>query len=91
MPVYVVTYDLRKQGQDYESLLAELRRLGGHRALASFWLLNVDNTAQEVKDHLFNGYMDKNDLIWVSELTKKNTYMAMAGTNEWLKNNPPER
>lgn len=90
MTTFVVTYDLIKR-KDYQSLWDALGSLGAHRALESFWLVNVDNTAKELHDHL-KQYVDGDDRLWVSELTKKHWFSnAKAGTNEWLKNNPPAR
>ncbi|MBE7734630.1 CRISPR-associated protein Cas2 [Devosia faecipullorum] len=89
MATYVFTYDLIKR-KDYPKLWEELERLGAHRALNSFWLINVDNTAKELHDHL-REFVDSDDLTWVSELTKNHGYTAKKGTNAWLKENPPER
>lgn len=90
MTTFVLTYDLIKR-KDYQTLWDELKRLGAHRALNSFWLLNLNNTAKETHDH-FKQYVDSDDRLWVSELTKTNYYSnAMSGTNNWLKNNPPAR
>lgn len=88
MAIYVLSYDLNKE-KDYETLYDELKRLDGHRALNSFWLLNLENTAKEVRDH-FKRYMDDDDALWVSELT--NNYAskrAKKGTKDWLTANPP--
>ncbi|MEQ9170008.1 MAG: hypothetical protein RLO05_05765 [Rhodospirillales bacterium] len=93
MTDYVVTYDLRKETgtEGYKELWDELKRLDGHRTLDSVWLVNVNNTAKELHDHL-KAFMDGNDRLWVSELTKKHHYSnARGGTNEWLANNPPDR
>ena len=90
MTTFVVTYDLIKR-KDYPKLWEELERLDGHRALESFWLLNLENTAREIVEHL-QQFVDADDRIWVSELTKKYAFTnAKKGTNEWLKNNPPAR
>ncbi len=72
MSTFVFTYDLIKR-KDYPKLWEELERLGAHRALNSFWLINVDNTAKELHDHL-RAYVDSDDLTWVSELTKQQLY-----------------
>jgi len=89
MTTYVFTYDLIKR-KDYPKLWDELERLGAHRALNSFWLINVNNTAKELHDHL-KGFVDEDDRTWVSELTKKYSYFAKKGTKDWLSSNPPDR
>jgi hypothetical protein len=90
MTTYVLTYDLIKR-KDYQTLWDELERLEAHRALASFWLVNFNGTARDAVDH-FGRYIDNDDKLWVSELTSKRSFTkANAGTNDWLKNNPPAR
>lgn len=90
MTTFVVTYDLIKR-KDYQTLWDELKRLGAHRALESFWLVSVSNTGKELLEHL-KQYVDNDDRLWVSELTRSHWYTkAKGGTNEWLKANPPAR
>lgn len=90
MTTYTVSYDLIKR-KDYPTLWEELERLGAHRALESFWLVAVNNTASELRDHL-EAFVDEDDRIWVSELTKNQAFTkALVGTNAWLKANPPAR
>ncbi|TIN80717.1 CRISPR-associated protein Cas2 [Mesorhizobium sp.] len=93
MTTYVLTYDLNKEetSDDYKPLIDELKRLKAHRYQFSAWLINLNNTAKEAHDH-FKGLMDKNDALWVSELTKTSHYSgAKAGTTKWLEDNPPAR
>lgn len=90
MTSYTVSYDLMKQ-KDYQKLWDELARLGAHRTQDSYWLVNVDNTAQELHDHL-KSFVDADDRVWVSELTRNHHYAnALKGTNDWIKSNPPSR
>jgi CRISPR-associated endonuclease Cas2 len=90
MTTYTISYDLIKR-KDYQSLWDELERLGAHRTQASYWLVAVTNTAKELHDHL-KEFVDADDRIWVSELTKNHYYSnAIGGTNDWLKKNSPAR
>ena len=90
MTTYTVSYDLIKK-KDYQLLWDELERLGAHRTQESYWLIAVNNTAQELHNHL-KSFIDADDRIWVSELTKNYWYSnAKAGTNDWLKRNSPAR
>jgi CRISPR-associated endonuclease Cas2 len=87
---YTVSYDLIKR-KDYQSLWDELSRLGAHRTQASYWLVNVSNTAKELLGHL-KKFVDSDDKIWVSELTRNYDFAnANLGTNDWLSKNPPSR
>lgn len=90
MTTFTVSYDLIKR-KDYQTLWDELARLGAHRTQASYWLVNVSNSAKELHDHL-KSFADGDDRIWVSELTKNHWYAnALAGTNDWIAKNPPSR
>lgn len=90
MTTFVLTYDLIKR-KDYPKLWEELERLSAHRAMDSFWLISLNNKAREVHDH-FKQFVDNDDRLWVSEITKNHWYSnANAGTNAWLKANVPAR
>jgi hypothetical protein len=91
MTVYLVSYDLRNESgsQDYEPLWAELKRLEACHTQDSVWLVSVTNTAKELHDH-FKKFVDSDDRLMTAQITKNNHYSnARAGTNEWLKQNPP--
>lgn len=93
MSIYLVSYDLvnENSSHDYKPLYKRLKELNAHRVLYSQWLANLNNTPAEVRDH-FKSFMDKDDRIWVTK-TRKGEYTfsnAMGGTNDWLKENPPE-
>ena len=60
MALYFLSYDLRNS-RNYETLYAELSRLGGKRALASLWFLDHNNTtASALRDH-FKQFIDHDD------------------------------
>jgi hypothetical protein len=92
--VYLVSYDLVNESrsvESYEPLWDEMKRLGAHRTNYSLWLVNLTNTAEQVLAHL-RQFVDKDDRIWVAQLTSLHTYCnAIAGTNAWLKGNPLDR
>lgn len=87
MPLYVVSYDLRKR-KDYQTLWDELERLGGHKPLLSVYLLNVDAaSASALRDHLAK-FIDDDDQILVVEFSKKPAHQkANQGTNKWISDN----
>jgi hypothetical protein len=71
------------------SLWDELDRLGGHKALESFYLITLKNTATQVRDHL-KGFVDEDDMLMVIEFFKKPAFIkARAGTNKWSETNFP--
>jgi len=84
MPLYAVSYDLNKQ-KNYPKLWAEFDRLGGHKALESFYLVDVTSaTAQVLRDHL-RQFIDEDDSLIVVPFDKRpSTYRTKQGTKEWL-------
>jgi hypothetical protein len=92
MPVFEFTYDLVKPAGefDYEPLWNELKRLDAHRTQYSAWLINLNNTAREVVEH-FKQFVHNDDRLMAVRLRPGDYWYvnAMAGTNEWLKRNPP--
>ncbi len=90
MTVYVLSFDMN-QSAGHARLHEELERRGAHRALKSLWLLEVENTAPEVRDY-FKRYLGTNEGLWVSELTSQYAFKnAEIGSNTWLQSNPPAR
>ena len=94
MPIYVVSYDLKlgHGSHDYDDLYGAFEKLASHKVLYSVYLVSTTSTAQQLKEYL-SQYMDEKDRIWVSRLPPKShtdyAYLAMAGTNDWLKKHPP--
>jgi hypothetical protein len=54
MALYLISYDLLNHAQfgEYESLIAEIRRLGGQKALYSQWAMRRTETSVQLRDHL---------------------------------------
>ena len=62
---YLISYDLRNPGQNYEKLIEAIKVLGGRSVLKSQWCLRHNNTsAKRLRDH-FWGFMDPNDRLLV--------------------------
>lgn len=62
---YMISYDLLKPGQDYQTLYDELERFNAVRILDSQWILDHNNTnAVDLRDH-FRGFIDSNDRLMV--------------------------
>lgn len=93
MPPFIVTYDLVKEesSADYKPLIDDLKSRGAHKYQLSCWLVNIDATAAAVYDH-YNKMIDDNDKLLVAELTRNHKQAGnFKGTNDWIKNNPPNR
>jgi hypothetical protein len=62
---YAISYDLNKQGQDYQTLYDALKRLGATRMLYSEWVAIHNNSSSEkLRDWLWT-FMDRNDRLLV--------------------------
>lgn len=86
MANFVIGYDLIKL-KDYPKLWAEMERLGAHKAMRDFYLVNLDNTPTEVKDHL-KQFVDEDDRVFVVEFTKEPKFTkALKGTKGWISDN----
>ena len=69
---YVISYDLRNPGQDYQTLYDALAAIGAKRVLQSQWCARRNNTtAKGLRDH-FRQYMDSNDRILVTSIDSAN-------------------
>jgi hypothetical protein len=93
MPVFALAYDLineRSGTHDYQPLWDELKRLGAHRTQLSLWLINLNNTPEEVVNH-FRQFVDNDDRVFASRMRPNEYHYANAtpGTNNWLANNKP--
>ncbi len=61
---FLITYDLRKPGQDYQPLWDALGGLGAVRLLESVWYVSGNYTSLQLRDYLWK-FMDANDLLLV--------------------------
>ncbi|WP_122709525.1 hypothetical protein [Pseudomonas viridiflava] len=87
---FTVSYDFISI-KNYKLLIDELERLGAHRSQDSFWLVACNNTAKGLHDYL-RKFMDGDDKLWVSELTRNHHYtQANSGKNAWIAQNPLAR
>jgi len=90
MAVFVISYDLNAPGQNYRALIDELKAVTHCHPMKSFWLVDVDQTAVEVRDALLS-YMDANDRLAVIEFAPSAdwaTYLSL-GHNRWIKARRP--
>jgi hypothetical protein len=68
MAAHVITYDLRKPGQDYSALFEAIKRLGGWwHCLESIWIVQTGLTTAQVRDAL-TPRIDANDGLVVLAL-----------------------
>ncbi len=84
MAVFVVAYDLNKPRQNYEALLAELRRIDSFHAQKSLWFVDVPQTRFQLRNALAT-YLDSNDTLWVHRIFAGQwASWEMPGAAAWL-------
>ncbi|AWN35212.1 SinR [Methylobacterium radiodurans] len=86
MALFVISYDLHNQ-RDYPRIWQRLEELGAAKLLESLWLLDINNSTTEVRDHL-KSYIDQDDSLAVIELKQGSmwaTVRAMPNGINWLK------
>ena len=91
MAYFVVNYDL-KEGQDYKPIIDALESLGGVRALESFWLIDLNNTTLEAKNH-FATYLPtpaKDKLMVVQFSERPRFTRAFTAAVDWIKEHFPD-
>jgi len=90
MPLYVISYDLRK-ARNYEPLLKVLRDWKCARVLASVWLGELRGPAVAIRD-LLGAHIDGDDGLIVLELKPNFDWAVLrpqqAGAN-WMKLKSP--
>lgn len=69
MSAYIVSYDLIKQGQNYECIIKKLEAYSNHWHMQqSVWIVVSDQTATQIRDSL-KKCLDSNDKLFVGKLS----------------------
>ena len=68
--IYLISYDLNKPGQDYQTLFSAIEQIsnGYTRCLKSVWLINTNLNADQIVQKLLR-YIDENDRLLVAKVT----------------------
>ncbi|WP_269584773.1 CRISPR-associated protein Cas2 [Roseibium sp. Sym1] len=83
MAYFAVSYQLNNS-KDYPTLWDEMKRLNAHKVMRSFFFLDLNNTASEVRDHL-QGFIDDDDAVMVVPFDQRPYHhRAYQGTNNWI-------
>lgn len=91
MAVFMLSYDLRQPGRNYQALHNELKRLDSVRILESVWLLDVPQTASQLRDAVAS-YLDRNDGVLVVEITSSAMWAyinPIGSSGAWLQRKRP--
>jgi hypothetical protein len=81
----IITYDLRKPGQDYEDLISAIKKYYQWAKITeSSWLINTDDSCVMIRDNL-NQYLDSNDRIFVGNLSGEAAWRNVICGSDGLK------
>jgi hypothetical protein len=83
MACFAVKYQLN-EAKDYPPLWEEMTRLGGHKVLRSFYFLDLNTTAEILRNHLKNFIDDDDAVVVVPFSSRPFTRKAFQGTQAWI-------
>lgn len=85
---YLIGYDLNKSGQDYTTLISEIKKLGTWwHCLDSTFIIKSSSSAVEIRNHLIK-FIDSNDKMLVVYLNGEAAWTGFSiECSNWLKNN----
>lgn len=63
----IVSYDLSKPEKDYERLFQYLRSFSWVKPLKSFWVLETEKSASQVRDEI-KIYVDLDDKVFIADI-----------------------
>lgn len=88
MKSYLIGYDLNKSGQDYSTLIEQIKKLGNWwHCLDSTWIIKSNSTAKDIRNHL-KKYIDGNDELLVARLSGEAAWTGFDDNcSKWLKEN----
>ena len=87
MKTYLIGYDLMKQGQDYDALVEEIKKIGDWwHCLDSTWIVKTNLDSQQIRDRLIPK-IDNNDRLLVVRLKQEAAWVGFKKEcSDWLKN-----
>jgi len=84
MSVYVINYDLKAPGRDYQPLYDAIKTFKWCHILESCWLIDTNKPASEIRD-ILKSKVDGNDEIFVARLGHEWATNFSDQATEWLK------
>ena len=88
MPNQLISYDLRRPGQDYSELFAAIKSIGNWwHCLDSTWIVRTTLPSTEVRKRL-TAHVDANDKVLVTALAGDWASLSLDKQgNDWLRQN----
>jgi hypothetical protein len=85
MACYIISYDLRKPGRNYDSLYAAIKSYGTWAHInESVWAVVTAEKAVQVRDKLLT-HIDTNDRLFVIKSGTEAAWRNPICKNQWLK------
>lgn len=83
----LVIYDLCAPGRNYDKLYESIKSYPKWAHITeSTWFIKTDESCSSIRNKLMN-CLDKNDRLFVAELTGEAAWNNILCSNEYLKNN----
>jgi hypothetical protein len=87
MPAYLISYDLRKPGRNYEALYSAIKAYGTWAHIhESVWAIVTEEPATTIRDGLLI-HMDEDDRLLVLKSGVEAAWRGIICKSEWLKQN----
>ena len=85
---YLISYDLRNPGQNYEALLKKIKSSSGWARLGdSAYIIISEDSAVNIRDYLMT-VLDNNDKIFVGVINAPAAWRGLGDeVSQWLSNN----
>ena len=89
MATYMIGYDLNRPGQDYSTLIDDIKSIGSPwwHHLESTWLVVTSKSEVQIRDQLKHR-LDRNDELLVAKLSGDAAWIGFSDEgSKWLKDN----
>ena len=84
MSIYAVSYDLRQPIRNYDDLYDAIRKYTHCHMMESYWYVDSDNSATEIRDNLTQ-QIDDDDQLMVHKVVKNWAALQKCKCTTWLK------
>lgn len=74
MKTYIITYDLNKEGQNYQWLINKIQEYKYIHPMKSVFFIKSNSTSTEINNILLD-YIDTNDRLFISEVTSNRNWL----------------
>lgn len=85
MSSFIITYDLRKPGRDYQSLIDKIKTYNSAcKPTESTWIIKSTEKPASIRDTLLK-YMDSNDRLFVAGLSGYGAWSNTIANSDTIK------